>query len=466
MTGSPRDLMAGVSGIRGITGSGLTHGLVSEYIAAFEARRGAGPIVVARDPRASGEEFARVVFETLVSRGREVIDFGIVPTPTLLLNTALLDAAGGIMITASHNPEEWNGLKFSDPAGCFLSPPDSLAIIEAVAGGGRGVQATGVAPSGTVTRDPEAGSRHAERMIRAAGIDVEAVAGAGLTVVVDGCGGAGSELIPDTLESFGVTVHRLNCELDGTFPRPPEPIPKAITGLCEAVIERGADLGFALDPDADRLAVAGPDGIPLGEESTIALAARQVLSRNRGSVAVNLSTTRMVDDVAREFDVPVVRTPVGEINVVEGMKAANSVIGGEGNGGVIHPGVVWGRDALTGAFLILSAMATEGLDLPVLRSAIPAYMMLKRKYALPAGGATAFRESLTVLPERLSDAEVDDRDGVRLDWSERWVHIRPSNTEPVVRLISEAPLEAEASRQADEVASILDLVDDQQERGT
>lgn len=459
MTESPRDLMAGVSGVRGITGSGLTRGLTSEYIAAFEAHRGAGPIVVARDPRASGEDLARVVIETLTGRGREVISLGIVPTPTLLLNTALLGAAGGIMITASHNPEEWNGLKFADPAGSFLSPADSLTIIEAVAEGRSGEYGGRIASTGAVTTDSGAGHRHTERMIRAAGIDIDAVAEAGYSVVVDGCGGAGSELIPAALESFGVTAHRLHCDPDGTFPRPPEPVPEAITDLCAAVVERGADLGFALDPDADRLAVVGPDGIPLGEESTIALAARQVLSRQPGSVAVNLSTTRMVDDVAREFDVPVVRTPVGEINVVEGMRASGSVIGGEGNGGVIHPGVVWGRDALTGAFLILSAMATGGVDLPALRASIPVYSMLKRKYSLPAGGAAALKERLAALPERCAGAVVDDRDGVRLDWPERWIHIRPSNTEPVVRLISEAPQEVETRRQADEIAAILDLED-------
>ncbi len=452
--------MAGVSGVRGITGSGLTLALTADYVSAYAARRGEGPILLARDPRSSGEELTRVVIGTLTGLGRDVVLLGIVPTPTLLLNTALLEAAGGIMITASHNPVEWNGLKFADPAGRFLSPSDSRAVIEAVADGRVGDRAgTGIA-AGELITDTDAGERHAERMRRAAGVNTGAVEGAGFTVVVDGCCGAGSQLLPFYLESHGVTVHRIHCDPDGTFPRPPEPLPEAITDLCAAVVEHGADLGFALDPDGDRLAVVGPDGEPLGEEATIALAARQVLGVRSGGVAVNLSTTRMIDDVAGEFGAPVIRTPVGEINVVEGMLAAGSVVGGEGNGGVIHPDVVYARDALTGAFLILSAMAEGGLDLPALRSSIPFYTMLKLRFALPAGGAAALGERLTSLPGRFPEAAVDDRDGVRLDWPERWVHIRPSNTEPIVRLISEAPLKEEALRQADEIASILDLTDE------
>ncbi len=506
--------MAGVSGVRGITGSGLTPALTADYVSAYAARRGEGPILLARDPRSSGEELARVVIGTLTGLGRDVVLLGIVPTPTLLLNTALLGAAGGIMITASHNPVEWNGLKFADPAGRFLSPSDSLAVIEAVADGRVGDRAGTGTAAGELITDTDAGERHAERMRRAAGVNTGAVEGAGFTVVVDGCCGAGSQLLPFYLESHGVTVHRIHCDPDGTFPRPPEPLPEAITDLCAAVVEHGADLGFALDPDGDRLAIVGPDGEPLGEEATIALASRQVLvscrvtnvgtesdagpglqgaatrhsggygeeaQRSRsgygtarmprllrdrapgtrtGSVAVNLSTTRMIDDVAGEFGATVIRTPVGEINVVEGMLAAGSVVGGEGNGGVIHPDVVYARDALTGAFLILSAMAEGGLDLPALRSSIPSYTMLKLRFALPAGGAAALGERLTSLPGRFPEAAVDDRDGVRLDWPERWVHIRPSNTEPIVRLISEAPLKEEALRQADEIASILDLTDE------
>ncbi|MFC1628773.1 phosphoglucosamine mutase [Gemmatimonadota bacterium] len=457
---SARDLMAGVSGVRGITGSGLTPSLTADYVSAYAARCGEGPILLARDPRASGEELMRVAIDTLTGQGRDVVLLGIVPTPTLLLNTALLGAAGGIMITASHNPVAWNGLKFADPAGRFLSPSDTMAVIETVAEGRVGDHPGNDIVTGDLSTDAEAGERHAARMRQAAGVDIEAIEGAGFTVVVDGCGGAGAEILPFYLESHGVMVHRIHCDMDGTFPRPPEPLPEALSDLCAAVLEHDADLGFALDPDGDRLAIVGPDGEPLGEEATLALAVRQVLGLRPGMVTVNLSTSRMIDDVAGEFGVPVVRTPVGEINVVEGMLAMGSVIGGEGNGGVIHPDVVYARDALTGSFLILSAMAMRGLDLPTLRSAIPSYTMCKLKYALPAGGAEALAEQLATLPDRFADAVVDDRDGVRLDWSERWVHIRPSNTEPIVRLISEAPREAEAFQQADEVASILDLTDE------
>ncbi|MFC1545121.1 phosphoglucosamine mutase [Gemmatimonadota bacterium] len=457
MARSARDLMAGVSGVRGITDSGLTPSLTAEYVSAYSAHCGEGAILLARDPRSSGEELTRVVIETLTGHGRDVILLGIVPTPTLLLNTALLKAAGGIMITASHNPVEWNGLKFADPAGRFLSPIDTLAVIETVAEGRTADHTSRGIITGELSTDTEAGERHFARVREAAGVDVDRIGSAGFTAVVDGCGGAGSEILPFYLESHGVQVHRIHCDLDGSFPRPPEPVPEALADLCKAVVSHGADLGFALDPDGDRLAIVGPDGDPLGEESTLALAARQVLGVCPGRVSVNLSTSRMIDDVAREFGVPVTRTPVGEINVVEGMLADGSVIGGEGNGGVIHPDVVHARDALTGSFLILSAMAEQKLDLPALRSAIPSYAMHKMKYPLPESGTAVLMQQLAGLPDRFTDAAVDVRDGVRLDWSQRWVHIRPSNTEPVVRLISEAPRDEEALRQADEIASILDL---------
>ena len=239
-------------------------------------------------------------------------------------------------------------------------------------------------------------------------------------------------------------VHRLHCRQTGSFPRPPEPSAEALADLGQAVTEHGAALGLALDPDADRLALVGPDGLPLGEELTLALAARQVLSVKKGPAAANLSTSRMLDDVCSEAGVEVVRTPVGEINVVEGMLEASAVIGGEGNGGVIHPDVVLGRDALTGTALILTALAAAKGDMDELRSAIPAYAMIKRKLPLPAGGAEAFRERLREAAGAFDDARIDTRDGLRADWADRWIHVRPSNTEPIARLIAEAPTPEEA----------------------
>lgn len=473
MSGSAGTLMAGISGVRGIVGEGLDSGVASDYASAYATMCGEGPILLARDPRISGEMLREAVVETLTGAGRTVVDLGVVPTPTLLLNTALLKAAGGIMITASHNPIEWNGLKFADPSGRYLAPEASKQLIAEVerirrAGseggqkdglrdGRRDGQRSGAVRSGQLREDVGAAGRHRELAARARGVDTDAIAGAGLKVVVDGGGGAASWIVPSFLEGCGVQVHTLHCDPDGTFPRPPEPLPDALTDLGRAVEETGSDLGLALDPDGDRLALVGPDGAPLGEEVTLALAARQVLTAAPGPVVTNLSTSRMLDDVAKEAHTRLFRTPVGEINVAEGMLAEDAVVGGEGNGGVIHRDVVMGRDGLTAAALILSALAGSGNDLPGLRSAIPGYAMLKSRYALPDDGVAGLGRRLQELPSAYPGARADDRDGLRLDWEDRWVHIRPSNTEPIVRLISEAPTAEGARELAEGAAARMDL---------
>jgi phosphomannomutase len=447
--------MAGISGVRGIVGEGLDSGVASDYASAYATMCGEGPILLARDPRISGEMLREAVVETLTGAGRTVVDLGVVPTPTLLLNTALLKAAGGIMITASHNPIEWNGLKFADPSGRYLAPEASKQRIAEV--GRRDGQRAGAGRSGQLREDVGAAGRHMELAARARGVDTDAIAGAGLKVVVDGGGGAASWIVPSFLEGCGVQVHTLHCDPDGTFPRPPEPLPDALTDLGRAVEETGSDLGLALDPDGDRLALVGRDGAPLGEEVTLALAARQVLTAAPGPVVTNLSTSRMLDDVAKEAHTRLFRTPVGEINVAEGMLAEDAVVGGEGNGGVIHRDVVMGRDGLTAAALILSALAGSGNDLPGLRSAIPGYAMLKSRYALPDDGVEGLGRRLQELPSAYPGARADDRDGLRLDWEDRWVHIRPSNTEPIVRLISEAPTAEGALELAEGAADRMDL---------
>ena len=447
-------LMAGVSGVRGILGRGLDAAVAAAYAFAFARMQGEGPIVVGRDPRAGGDQLLEAVVGSLTSAGRTAIDLGIVPTPTLIMNTALLEAAGGIMITASHNPAEWNGLKFAGPAGRYLAPEASQALFDLVSSGSAKPASD---KPGAVVTDTLGGRRHADRVVAATGVDMDAVSGGDFTVAVDGVNGAGSWLIPEFLEEHGVTVHRLFCEPDGSFPRPAEPLPPALADLGEAVAETGADLGIGLDPDGDRLAIVGPDGTPAGEEVTLALAARRVLSMTSGPVVTNLSTSRMLDDVCEAAGVSLSRTPVGEINVVEGMLSCSAVIGGEGNGGVIHPEVVLGRDALTASALLLSAMAGEGVDFPTLRTSISSYAMCKERYALPAGGVEALSDHLLSAAASFPSARIDDRDGLRMDWEDRWVHVRPSNTEPIVRLISEAPSDEQASDLAREVADVLGM---------
>lgn len=465
MSGSADTLMTGVSGIRGIADRDLGSTVVEAYTSAYAVRCSDGPILLARDPRPSGPVLREAIIETLLGMGRTVIDLGIIPTPTLLLNTALLKAAGGIMITASHNPIEWNGLKFADPRGRFLAPETSLEIIAEVqkllAEGGddamMGRRSLKGAAGGKFREDMGAAGRHMELAAGARGVDTKAIEKAELAVVVDCGGGAASGIVPSFLEGCGVDVHPLYCDPDGTFPRPPEPMPSALVDLGREVVEKKADLGLALDPDGDRLALVGPDGEPMGEEVTLALAARRVLEVAEGPVVVNLSTSRMIDDVASEAGTTLLRTPVGEINVANGMLAAGAIIGGEGNGGVIHRDVVTGRDGLTGSALVLTALALSGKNLPGLRGTIPSYSMLKTRYALPRGGAEELRRSLKELPSRYPEAGADGRDGIRLDWADRWVHVRPSNTEPIVRLISEAPRQQEAHDLIENIASTMNL---------
>jgi phosphomannomutase len=454
--------MAGVSGVRGILGRGLDAAVAAAHASAFARMQGEGPIVVGRDPRAGGELLLEAVREGLTSAGRTVIDLGIVPTPTLIMNTALLEAAGGIMITASHNPVEWNGLKFADPAGRYLTPEASQTLFDLVTSGS--TEEANAGPGAVVT-DALSGRRHADRVVAATGVDMEAVSRADFTVVVDGVNGAGSWLIPEFLEEHGVTVHRLYCEPDGSFPRAAEPLPSALVDLGETVVETGADLGLGLDPDGDRLALVGPDGAAAGEESTLALAARRVLSMTSGPVVTNLSTSRMLDDVCEAAGVSLIRTPVGEINVVEGMLSCSAVIGGEGNGGVIHPEVVLGRDALTASALLLSAMAGDGVDYPTLRASIPSYAMRKERYAMPAGGVEQLRDHLPSAATSFPDAQIDERDGLRMEWKDRWVHVRPSNTEPIVRVISEAPSDEQAIDLARDVADVLGIRREQDGKG-
>ena len=450
------ELMAGVSGVRGIVGRGLTPDVATAYATAYAAACGPGPILLARDPRGSGFMLRSAVLAALLASGRDVIDLSMVPTPTLLLSTRLLEAAGGIMITASHNPIEWNGLKFADPRGRYLAPERSAELIEAVAAGRR--QWATAEQLGRLSFDfATPGEQHVRSVLAAPGVQPDAIRQAGLRVALDACNGAGTLIFQHFLSELGVRIHPLHVTLDGRFPRPPEPTPEALAPLGELVRTTRAHLGLALDPDADRLALVGPDGRPWGEECTLALAAYQVLSVDPGPVAANLSTSRMLDDVASAFGVEVIRTPVGEINVVEGMLTAGAVIGGEGNGGVIHPAVVLGRDALTGTALVLSLLAAAGGDAEAMRALIPAYVMIKRRYALPEGGADALRERLSELAADQGSVRVDQRDGVRLDWDDSWVHVRPSNTEPVVRLIAEARQEHRAAALVEQTAARLRL---------
>ena len=430
-------LMVSVSGIRGRVGAGLTPLVVATYAAAFGAwARGNGrsdAVVVGRDSRVSGPLFHRVVVGTLQSVGCRVIDIGLTTTPTCQLAVEHHHAAGGLMLSASHNPIEWNALKFIGASGLFLEKHEGEAMRALV---DSGIDYVAWDRLGDVVTDAAAAERHLEQVLALPYVDVERIRARGFRVALDCVRGAGAVIIPQLLARLGCTVTGINLEPDGRFPREPEPTAENLREFEAFVRESGADIGFAVDPDVDRLALVSEQGKAIGEDYTLALAARVVLRHRKGPVVTNLSTSRLVEDVAREAGVEAIRAPVGEVNVAVKMRETNAAIGGEGNGGVILPEMHLGRDAPVGVALMLQLLLEEGRPLSAVAADLPRYVIVKDKLDRPDAPFDAVYEALT---GAFPDAAVDRQDGLRLSWPDRWVHIRPSGTEPIVRVIAEAP---------------------------
>ena len=435
-------LMIGVSGIRGRVGEALTPEVVARYAAGFGAwasRRGhSNRVVVGRDSRVSGPLFHRVVLSALQSVGCDIIDIGLTTTPTCQLAVEHHHAAGGLMISASHNPIEWNALKCIGPTGLFLENAEGVemrALIE------KGIPRATWDKLGTIEEDSRAVERHIDRVLSIPYLDVEGIRRRQFHVALDCVRGAGAVIMPALLERLGCRVSAINLETDGKFPRPPEPVPENLGDLERLVLETGAAIGFAVDPDVDRLALVSDAGKAIGEDFTLALAARLVLRHRPGSVVTNLSTSRLIEDVAAAAKVPVVRAPVGEVNVAVRMRDDGAPIGGEGNGGVILTEVHLGRDAPIGAALLLQLLHEENKSLSQIVSELPRYVIVKDKLDRPdASLDTVYHALRAAFP----DAVADTQDGLRLSWSDRWVHVRPSGTEPIVRVIAEAPSDTEA----------------------
>jgi len=445
-------LMISVSGIRGHVGTDLTPELVARYAAALGAwsrsstgmtSHGSRPVVVlGRDARTSGPMYARAAAAGLMSVGVDVIDVGVVPTPTVQLAVEHHHAAAGLILTASHNPIEWNALKFVGPDGIFLDAEAGQAV-RALAE--EGPPRAGWNDLGTIREDPGAVERHLDAILDLPLIDVEAIRQRRFTVALDCVRGAGASAIPPLLERLSCRIHGVNLEMDGRFPHPPEPIPENLGELGALVRKTGADIGLAVDPDVDRLALVDETGTPIGEDYTLAFAVRAVLDgRLTGgktpTVVVNLSTSLVVEDAARAGGARLIRAPVGEANVARMIRDEGAIIGGEGNGGVMLPALHIGRDAPLGVALILHLLAQTGVTLSRLVAESPRYTIVKSK--APRG--SDLRVLYSRLRQRFSDATADERDGLRLAWSDRWLHVRPSGTEPIVRLIAEAPTEVDA----------------------
>ncbi len=435
-------LIISVSGVRGIVGKDLTPELVARYAAAMghlAKSVGKPTVVLARDARTSGPMFAAAARSGLQSVGCSVIECGLVPTPTAQLAVEYHSAGGGIVLTASHNPIDWNALKFIGPDGLFLDAGTGERL-NALAGHTDRIDRADWSGIGEVEADPEAVARHIESVLAIPGLEVAAIRKAGFKVVVDCVRGVGGVIMPTLLEELGCEVDGMHLEPDGRFPRPPEPVPAHIGGLGQRVREIGADVGFAMDPDGDRLALTDETGRPIGEDYTLAFAVRDTLQHTLGPVVVNQSTSLVVDDAARPFGIRVTRAKVGEANVARAMRDRGAVVGGEGNGGVILPSVHLGRDAPVAAALVLDLLARSGLSVSELVADQPRYSIVKDK--APVGAD--LNRIYGALEQRFKDADADHLDGLRLAWTDRWLHVRPSGTEPLIRLIAEGPSAQEA----------------------
>ncbi|MEX2583818.1 MAG: phosphoglucosamine mutase [Gemmatimonadota bacterium] len=439
------NLMVSVSGVRGRVGEGLTPEIISHFAAAFGAystgETGRRTIVIGRDSRVSGPMFVRAATAALQSVGADVVDVGVVPTPSVQLTVEHLEAAGGLAVTASHNPIEWNALKFIGPDGMFLDAEQGTRMRALLEGG---VPRATWQELGGHRTDDEAVERHLERIFTIPFLDVERIRSRRFSVALDCVRGAGGNIFPQLLERLGCEVAAINLETDGLFPREPEPVAGNLGELEDLVRKSGAVVGFATDPDVDRLSLVGSGGEALGEDYTLALATRLVLRHRPGKVVTNLSTSRLLDDVTSAAGAELVRAAVGEIHVARRMQELDATIGGEGNGGVILPDVHLTRDAPVAAALILQLLAEEERPLDEIAAEIGRYEIVKEKVARPAG---SLDDAYDTLAERLGAPQIDRQDGLRLDWpaERKWAHLRPSGTEPIVRIIAEAPSLDEAN---------------------
>jgi phosphomannomutase len=426
--------IASISGLRGIVGDGLDPAVVVEFAAAYAGGCEAGAIIVGHDGRVSAPVFVAAVQAALMAAGHDVVFTGATATPTVGWLVRHSKAAGGVQISASHNPPNYNGLKFFQPAGMVLSPAQGRDLLARF--NSRDFRWASWEKLGSVRAHPDPDSGHLAAVLGI--VDVAAIKRCRFKVVLDACHGAGGRMGSALLEQLGCEALVQGEDPDGRYNHAPEPTEANLRDFATAVKWHGAAVGFAQDPDADRLAVMDETGRYIGEELTLALAALRRFDQAKGPIVLNLSTSRVTEDLARSMGCPVFRTPVGEIHVVERMLAENAILGGEGNGGVIDPRVGFVRDSFVGMALILDLLAARGAPLSSLADGLPRYAMIKDQYPLTSAGGDK-----NALWDRIAaafpDARIDRSDGLRLDWDDRWLHMRASNTEPIVRVIAEAP---------------------------
>ncbi|TSC71864.1 MAG: phosphomannomutase [Parcubacteria group bacterium Gr01-1014_38] len=452
--------LVSVSGVRGIVDDSFTPEMVERWVEGFAAsiarRVPRARVVLGRDTRPSGAWALQGAVDALTRAGMQPIVVGVVPTPTVQLAVTHHRTDGGVVITGSHNPGEWNALKFLGPEGIFLSAEEMATLHNTVIlSDAKRNEGSRRDSSDPPQNDRDAITRHTENIL-ALPIDAERIRARKFRIVLDPVNGTGALAVPQLLEAFGCSVNVINGEPTGQFAHVPEPTPANLQELGTAVREQHADLGVAVDPDADRLVLVDEHGEVLSEEYTVTLAALSVLESQRSArspIVVNLSTTRMVDDVARQFGTSVIRTPVGERHVVEGMRAHGALIGGEGNGGVIFPKSHEGRDSLVGVALVLDLLSRRNASLTQLVQTLPQYVMTKEK--LPRDDEFNPARIVAAVPQAFPNAQITTLDGIRVDTADGWVHLRSSNTEPILRLITEGTSQQTVARLSTTVHALL-----------
>jgi len=444
-------IIRSISGVRGLIDSHLTTKVIECYARAFHSHLKPGLIFIGRDSRPSGEDFLDSFANELVRLGRDVIICGIVPTPTVQFMVERSEAAGGIIITASHNPIEWNGIKFVRSDGTFFHPNDCDHLFELF---DKDKALNDVKSPGMVFPDQNSILKHAINTIELSCIDFKAIKKRQFKVVIDAVNGAGSEALPLLLEYLGCEVIKLYCEGNGEFKRGTEPLPENLIDLGKLVLDNNADVGFAVDPDADRLAIVDETGKPIGEEYTLVVAAEGYINnRKKEEIFVtNLSSSMALDKLAEKHSCSVERSAVGEINVVQKMLALNSELGGEGNGGVILKESHLGRDSLVGAAMVLNRMSQEETKISKIHSSLPQFHIMKDKIILDGVDKNIVEKKVKSI---FSDAEINSNDGLKLIWNDCWIHIRTSNTEPIMRIYAEAPSKKVAEKLVEQVKNCI-----------
>ncbi|MBO5749097.1 MAG: phosphoglucosamine mutase [Muribaculaceae bacterium] len=455
-------LIKSISGIRGTIGGRPGEGLsaldVVKFTSAYASfirnntTKNSNTIVVGRDARISGPMVEQLVCGTLVSMGFDVINIGLASTPTTEIAVVEENACGGIILTASHNPRQWNALKLLDENGEFLNDNQGKEVLSIAER--EDFTYADIDNIGTALNNQTYNLKHIEKVLKLNLVDTEAIKNANFTVAVDAVNSVGGVIIPQLLKALGVkNIVELNCEATGKFAHTPEPLPENLTQISELMRQGGIDVGFVVDPDVDRLAIVMENGEMFVEEYTLVAVADYILSHSPGNTVSNLSSSRALRDVTNAHGCQYNAAAVGEVNVVAKMKETNAVIGGEGNGGVIYPEAHYGRDALVGVALFLSLLAKSGKTVSQLKASYPQYAIAKNKIELTP--EIDVDKILATMKEKYANENITDIDGVKIDFADSWVHLRKSNTEPIIRIYSEAHSMQEADKLADDIKEVI-----------